>query len=148
MSRPLFRTKDTFASATDAVEFFNANRAETVGVIGPEVTAFLETLTDYDDMIRFNVQPGYRTHYVAAAVPGDRQPWLFAKPYGVVFQLGDERNVEAVLDMWHLEPGDLVPPALMLPTDVWFPPGELSTPGAEFCLRLAAAWAAPRKVAP
>ena len=145
MSRPpLFRTPHVFPEAREAVDFFNAERAEGVDAVGDEVLAFLETIHDYDPEALFNVQPSFRTFYIAVAHPDDHHPWLYAKPSGVVFQLGDERNVEAVLDMWgtpQVEPSEKT-----METDMWLAPSELEGPAAEFCIRLAASWATWRVV--
>lgn len=136
---PLFRTPHTFQDAGSAVEFFNSERAEGVDPIGEDVLEFLESIHEYDSEAVYNVQPGFRTFYVAVAHPEDHHPWFYAKPDGVVFQLGDERNVEAVLDMYGRPQED--PPQKLMDTDVWFSPDELGSPAVEFCLRLAASWA-------
>ncbi len=147
MSRPpLFRTDFTFADPGEAVEFYNSHRVEPdkMKAIGRKVLKFLEAVAEYDDRAVFNVQPALRQHYIAAASPDDHHPWFFAKPHGVVFTLGDPRNVAAVLSMWG-EPHQV--PQKLMPTDVWFDLSELGTAGAVFCLRLSAEWAAWRTAA-
>lgn len=136
-----FTTPHTFSTAAEAAGFYEAERFPGVDSLPPEVVAFLDTIAEYDPEVVFNVQPAHATHYVACARPADHHPWFFAKPSGVVFQLGDKRNVEAVLDMWgtsQVDPGARPP---TLETDVWFAPSELEGPAVDFCLRLAAQWA-------
>lgn len=147
MSGP-FTTANTFSSAADAVAFFNENRADGIDPIPPTILAFLDSIKEYDPGVLFNAQPAFRTHFVSTALPDDHHPWLFAKPNGVVFQLGDARNVEAVLDMWGSSKGN--PPALMMETDIWFSPDDLHpdspmAPAVELCLRLSAAWGQSRR---
>ena len=144
MSRPeLFRTTFTFDDPADAVAFYDANRAEpdVMEEMPDEILAFLELVAEYDERAVYNVQPAWRSHYIAAANPDDHHAWFFAKPHGVSFALGDERNVAAVLSMW----GDpeTVPQKIM-PTDVWFDVTELESAAVEFCIRLSAEWAAWR----
>ena len=137
-----FTTDFTFPTALEAVAFFNENRAEGVDPIGIEVLEFLDSIHDYDDSAVFNAQPAFRTHFIAVARLEDYRPWLFGKPNGVVFNIGHERNVEAVIDMWGET--ELDPPGLMIASDIAFPPGKLSGPAVDFCLRLAASWAVAR----
>jgi hypothetical protein len=147
----LFRTPHTFPTSEEAVAFFNEEREEGVGPLPAEVIAFLGLVKDYDSDVVFNVQPGFKTHYVTCARPDDHHAWLYAKPNGITFMLADERNVQAVLDMWGTpnEEGDAVfqPPADLLPVDAWFAapevePNHPTFPAAEMSLRLAARWAA------
>jgi hypothetical protein len=157
MSKPrLFRTPHLFDTPEEAIEFFEANRVEGVESLPSEVRDFLCWLPEYEPDLKFNVQPGFKTHYVTCAVPGERYAWLYAKPSGVTFQTGDPRNVEAVLDMWGRPhafapegPGPALPEVPVdhvrspLATDIWFAPSEVwpMSPAVEFCLRLSAAWA-------
>jgi len=142
----LFRTPFVFNTAEDAVAFFNENRVDGVDPIPDEVLEFLGTVQDFDEDARFmfNVQPSLLTHYVAVACPRDHHATLYAKPGGVVFQVGDARNVRAIYEMWG-EPQIELPQKLM-DTDVWFAPEELFldgelAPAVEFSLILAAKWA-------
>lgn len=160
---PLFRTEFLFDDPADAIAFYESNRIEGVESLPEQVCKFLLDLPSYEPNLIFNVQPGFKKHYVTCAVPDDRYAWLYAKPDGVSFQLGDPRNVEAVLDMWGrphtfaLEgpiPGGPVEPVKAdgspygpLNSDVWFAPSEVwpMSPAVEFCLRLSAAWAPGKK---
>lgn len=147
----LFRTPHTFPTAEEAVTYFEAEREEGVEALPSAIVEFLCTIHDYDPDVVFNVQPGYKTHYVTCARPDDHHAWLYAKPNGITFPLVDERNVQAVLDMWGTpaEEWDAAyqPPADLLPTDAWFAametePNMPTYAAVEFCLRLAAQWAA------
>jgi hypothetical protein len=151
MSRqPLFRTRDTFPTALEAIEFFNDERAEGVDEIADEVADFLLAVGNSNPGVLFNVQPGFRTHYIAVARPDDFQVWLYAKPQGVTFQAGDERNVAAILAMWGELEDDAELPSRLMPTDMWFASDELLTDAGEFtvpvefCLQLSSAWAVRR----
>ena len=141
MSKPaLFRTEHTFDDPAAAVAFYNANRAEPdeMAPMPSAILNFLLYVAEYDERVVYNVQPAYRSHYIAAADPDDHHAWFFAKPTGVSFALGDDRNVAAVLNMWG-EPHHI--PQKILPTDVWFDVSELESVAVEFCVRLAAEWA-------
>jgi len=135
----LFKTPYLFSDPREAVDFFNANREPELDAITGPVAHFLVRVAEYDPEALFNVQTGYKSHYVMAAREGDHHGWLFAKPTGLAFDLGHERNVEAMMDMWPeqaLEP----PYELAMPRDVWFEPAGLGSLAAEVCLRIAAAW--------
>lgn len=160
---PLFRTPHVFEDPDEAIEFYEANKVAGVESLPEPVCEFLRALPEYEPNLLFNVQPGFKTHFIACAVPDERFLWLFAKPGGVTFQLGDPRNVEAVLDMWGrphaFAPEGPVPGGPAEPVkpdgtvggpmnaDVWFAPEEVwpMSPAVEFCLRLSAAWAPGKK---
>ena len=140
---PLWRTPHIFDDPADAVEYYNSHRAEpdSMALMPEAILDFLLYVQDYDDRAVYNVQPAFRSHYIAAANPDDHHVWLYAKPNGVSFALGDERNVAAVLSMWG-DPDHV--PQKILPTDVWFDVSELESAAVEFCVRLSAEWAAWR----
>ena len=96
----LFRTPHTFDTPEEAINYFTENRVEGVEELPPEVCDFLAAVAVYDPEVVFNVQPGFSTHYIAVAQPTDRRAWFYAKPDGVMFCVGDARNVEAILDTW------------------------------------------------